>query len=81
MARRLSGGPEDGFRTTSHDAEIAQLNWTADQCTDRDEMLAWRLAAELLSSHDMTGISLDDWPTARQFVERKLGKPILPNLI
>ena len=28
------------------------------------------LAAELLELHDATGISLDNWPTARRVVER-----------
>lgn len=81
MARRLPGDAEHHFRTTCHKDEVAELEALADQQSDRDEKLAYRLAAELLSAHDDTGISLDDWPTARQFVERRLGKPILPNLI
>lgn len=37
------------------------------------------LAADLLEMHDATGISLDNWPAARTFVEHLIGRPITEN--
>lgn len=81
MSRRLSGGPEVHYRTTDHAEEIAELWANSTKQDDKLRMVDFMLAAELLQAHDDTGISLDDWPTARQFVERHLGQDILPNLI
>jgi len=81
MATRLPGDGEHHYRTTDHSDEIAQLREMADKAEERHEKVTIHLAADLLQSHDDTGISLDDWPYARQFVEFYLGKPILPNLI
>lgn len=41
------------------------------------EAMARRLAADLLEAHDETGISLDGWDNARQFVETMTPGPIL----
>lgn len=38
-----------------------------------------QLAADLLELHDRTGISLDDWETARTFVENLTGSSVAPN--
>lgn len=38
-----------------------------------------RLAADLLELHDTTGISLDDWQSAREFVEMAIGREISEN--
>lgn len=38
-----------------------------------------RLAADLLELHDQTGISLDDWKSAREFVERIGNLTVLEN--
>jgi hypothetical protein len=81
MARRLPGDARHHFRTTDHADEIALLKALALAKPRGLERLSYTLAADLLSSHDDTGISLDDWPAARQFVELLLGSPVLPNLI
>lgn len=81
MAQRLSGGPEDNYRTTSHAEEVKFLRYLAETADRESEVIAFRLAADLLESHDQTAISLDDWPTARRFVELRLGQDILPNFI
>lgn len=49
----------------------------AAQCPRRERRITIRLAAELLEAHDDTGISLDAWPTAREFVEHHLGSSVL----
>ncbi|GEM_PF-1166445 len=75
MARRVTHpvwGP-----TTDHAEEIASLHGRATQTREPMERLTIRLAAELLEAHDDTGISLDHWPTAREFVEHHLGGRIL----
>lgn len=81
MATRLPGDAAHHFRTTDHTDEIALLNRRADATEDRQQRLVIRLCAELLQAHDETGISLDDWPTARQVVEHHLGQPVLPNCV
>lgn len=79
MARHL--GRSTWGPTTDHRDEIAMLYLLCDEASDSEVAREFRLAAELLWAHDDTGISLDDWPTARQFVEHRLGCPVLPNLI
>ena len=37
------------------------------------------LGDELLELHERTGISLDNWTNARQFVELVTGKAVIPN--
>lgn len=83
MARRLSE-PNQYGGTTDHTDEIKALLLKAGEAAESDNnQLAIEifLAAELLESHDQTGISLDDWATARRFVEHHLGSEILPNLV
>lgn len=79
MARRLSE-PNGYGGTTDHDEEIRRLR-TIESRTAGPERLNIRLAAELLEAHDQTGISLDDWPTARRFVESYTDSPVMPNLV
>lgn len=82
MAIRLEGDAACGYRTTDHSAEIDHaLAHLARSDGDGDEALCRRLAVDLLQAHDETGLSLDDWPTARQFVERFIVVTVLPNLI
>lgn len=78
MARRLPGGEAFHYRRSDHSAEIAQLR---DQVGDGTalEALTLAVAADLLQAHDETGISLDDWLSARLLVELLIGKPILEN--
>jgi len=44
-----------------------------------DDDVALLLAADLLETHDDTGISLDCWIAAREFVERLAGITITEN--
>jgi len=78
MARRLPGGEAFNFRRSDHSAEIAQLRTQAVDGTAL-EALTLAVAADLLEAHDETGISLDDWLSARLLVELLIGKPILEN--
>jgi ATP/maltotriose-dependent transcriptional regulator MalT len=79
---RLPGDASCGYRTTDHSVEIAETLSNANRIgADPLDALCSRLAAELLQSHDETGLSLDDWPTARRFVEHFTGVPVLPNLV
>lgn len=80
MARRLNQ-PNATGGSTDHSEEVSWLWTESTKQSDRDRQLEFMLAAELLQCHDETGISLDDWPVARQFVERRLAKDIIPNLI
>ncbi len=67
--------------TTNHASDIEWLR-TADKPAGRDYVridALDRLAADLLEIHDATGISLDDWPAAREFVEALIGHPITEN--
>ncbi len=65
--------------TTDHTQEVALLHERAAQVCDPVEQITIRLAAELLEAHDDTGISLDHWTTARDFVELHLGHAVLPH--
>ena len=78
MARRLDE-PNRYGGTTDHSEEIAELRAMAAEAEERESFVMINLAADLLEAHDQTGISLDDWPYARQFVEQILTEPILPN--
>jgi len=78
MARRLPGGKAFHYRKSDHSAEIAQLRDHVGEGT-RFEALTWAVAADLLQAHDETGISLDDWLSARLLVELLIGQPILKN--
>lgn len=72
--------PEEIMATrTDHTAQITPLRAHAVYAdtapgptfsiSQREEALRYQLAAELLELHDATGISLDNWETARAFVE------------
>lgn len=80
MARRLEE-PNAYGGTTDHAEEIALLRYLAGELNSESIVVDLNLAADLLEAHDQTGISLDDWPFARRFVERYVGKSIIPNLI
>ena len=56
------------------DTEKAMLRDNA-----RSGALAYELAADLLELHDDTGISLDNWESARMFVETRIGHEITEN--
>ena len=78
MARRLPGGEAFHYRRSDHSPEIAQLRTQVEDGTVL-EALTKAVAADLLQAHDETGISLDDWLSARLLVELLIGKPILQN--
>lgn len=78
MARRLPGGEAFHYRRSDHSAEIADLRTQVGDGTVL-EALTRAVAADLLQAHDETGISLDDWLSARLLVELLIGKPILEN--
>lgn len=94
MARYLDK-PNASGGTTDHAEEIVELRaMAAEALADSDSMsdegvftdgrltyLTLNLAADLLEAHDQTGISLDDWPYARQLVEALLESPVLPNCV
>lgn len=71
---------------TDHSGSIAQLRSVADLHLEepstehsKQHALNLQLAADLLELHDDTGISLDAWDSARQFVERYIGASIQEN--
>lgn len=73
---------------TDHRTEIEALRGLADNMavgsdpSHTDELLkvlTLRVAADLLEIHDATGISLDNWPAARQLVEVLIGHEIQEN--
>lgn len=76
MARRLPGGEAFQYRRSDHTAEIAQLRTQVADGTVL-EALTVAVAADLLEAHDQTGVSLDDWLSARLLVELLIGKPIV----
>lgn len=76
MARRLDK-PNAWGGSTDHSIEIAALQWMAGISEDLQDSLVYGTAAELLASHDQTGISLDEWLAPRMLVEHLLGKPII----
>lgn len=79
MARRLPGDAAHQFRTTDHREEIIHLRAVARTSSDKLIEVIFETAAELLQSHDETGISLDEWEAPRTMVELLLGEPILRN--
>ena len=78
MAQRLPGGEAFHYRRSDHSTEISQLRAQVGDGTVL-EALTRAVAADLLQSHDETGISLDEWLSARLLVELLIGKPILEN--
>lgn len=78
MARRLPGGEAFQYRRSDHSTEIVRLRKQAEEGTVM-EALTCAVAADLLEAHDETGISLDNWLSARLLVELLIGEPILEN--
>lgn len=67
---------------TDHSREIERLRIASPPDTSpwlSDQDVARLLAADLLELHDETGISLDAWISAREFVERTAGILITEN--
>lgn len=62
---------------TNHSEDIKFLRSEAESGTTTDNSLV--LAADLLELHDNTGISLDNWASAREYVEILIGHPIKEN--
>lgn len=82
--------PPVNCRTTSHALEIANLRHIAARLSDAHQgtrpdvallTLTYRVAADLLEAHDDTGISLDNWSSARGLVETLIGEEILENAV
>lgn len=66
---------------TDHGDVIAVLRTRAGSAVSEGDKIALHLAADLLTAHDQSGISLDDWPWARRFVEMWGQQPVLPNSV
>lgn len=64
--------------TTNHAGHIYALRERM-RDAENPNALEDGLAADLLELHDRTGISLDNWDTARMFVERQIGASIQKN--
>lgn len=64
---------------SDHREQIITLQRRAEQAGSRQEAVDLELAADLLEAHDETGISLDGWVAAREFVERLAGITIEEN--
>lgn len=70
---------------TDHSEKIAKLRAGADRARTRKTIEAKQAAinldcaAALLEVHDATGISLDNWPPVRAFVEYLISEPIQEN--
>lgn len=67
---------------TDHSDDVARLRASCPPDTTpvlTDEQVATLLAADLLEAHDDTGISLDHWIAAREFVERHIGRTLQEN--
>lgn len=68
--------PNASGGNTSHSEEIARLRERA-KTKERYDALVYELAADLLQSHDESGIALDSWTPARDLVEMLIGEPII----
>lgn len=66
---------------TDHADDVARLRAACPPDTGplTDMEVAALLAADLLELHDQTGISLDCWIAAREFVERHIGRTLQEN--
>jgi hypothetical protein len=79
MARKLDK-PNASGGTTDHSVEIAVLRQLAYEVRfNHNLLIQLNLAADLLESHDQSGISLDNWSWARQYVESYIGVRVIPN--
>ena len=56
---------------TDHSEDIARLR--------ESDAVEIQVAADLLELHDWTSLSLDDWHTARTWVESLMGHPLEEN--
>lgn len=74
MSHRLPE-PNRSGGTTDHGAEVMRLRQRAKN-KERYDHLVYLLAADLLEAHDESGISLDNWPAARNLVELLIGDEI-----
>lgn len=75
MASRLEK-PNASGGNTDHSLEIWELREKAKK-KERYDALVYELCADLLQSHDESGIALDDWTAARDLVELLLGESII----
>lgn len=75
MGRRLDK-PNASGGTTDHSEEIKRLRERA-KTKEHYDQLIYNLAADLLVSHDESGISLDNWLYARRLVELLIGQEIV----
>lgn len=65
---------------TDHSKDIASLRRDSLNPMHTEVMrLSMATAADLLEMHDATGISLDNWASARDLVEALIFHPISPN--
>ena len=66
--------------TTDHSVAINRLRTAAtDGTTSPFSGLVYQVAADLLEIHDQTGISLDNWRSARTLVEILMAAPLQEN--
>lgn len=82
MSERHEDTRESEMPRTDHFINIDALKGRAKSLRaagQNSEADAALLAAELLEIHDATGISLDNWATARRFVETRIGESIDEN--
>lgn len=75
MGRKLDK-PNASGGNTDHSEAIARLRERAKK-KERYDALVYELAADLLQSHDESGISLDAWTPARDLVEMLIGDSII----
>lgn len=75
MARKLDK-PNRYGGTTDHSEEVRRLRERA-KTKERYDALVYNLCADLLISHDETGIALDNWLYARDLVELLIGTEII----
>lgn len=71
--------PNSSGGTTNHQADIEVLSYGLAFVREEQMRRCLRLAIELLEAHDASGISLDNWDAAREFVEALTGQEITPN--
>lgn len=64
---------------TDHSATIKNLRELSGQVLDYDEAGDLTVAADLLELHDRQSLSLDEWDSAREFVERRAGITVEKN--
>lgn len=75
MGKKLDK-PNASGGTTDHSEEVARLRERSKRKEYYDK-LVYLTAADLLESHDESGISLDNWLPARALVELLIGERIV----